>query len=1074
MKSLKISNFSKRFSICIRNTGHPSDSRIFFWLANVFVSSIYEPAMFKQMNKDMFGDGPHVISSCSKWQSLRLFLIILTSIRQHYMGLAKLRATVDLRNLVYENILEQPISFFDQNQSGELSTLLASNCGTIASYTPDLIASVAKDIFFVVGDVMYVVNLSWQLTLLVLVSAPVIGLVTIHFGDKKRMLSEEIVASEARCNGTSGEAFSGARTIRSMAAESNELRKYYLVNEENYSIRSKDVGSDSTHGFLVDFAWRLISWGVYVCGHYLRECNIMDGQGLSVFVVYHCRSLGALTRLIKTYSDGMKTIGKSKKVLEILSSNPKSQLNSGIETPNVVGGITIENVDFAYEINGKRILKSLNLSIAPGQTVALVGPSGHGKSTIVSLLQRFYAPTSGRILLDQTPIVNIDHKFYHSKVALVGQEPVLFSGTIRENILYGYDEGTEADMIRVARMANVDEFVSKMTGGYDTVIVWWPEAEGGYRQSVGSQSSDLDPRRGHVCPGCGIGGVGSASSWQMLRRDDSDCDSSSAINCFLYEPILYKRMQSDMFRDGPHDLSSCVKWQLVRLVTIILLSTKEYYMGLAKLRATVDLRNSVHENILHQPISFFDQNQSGELSTLLSSNCGTIASYTPELIASVATDVFMVIGDGMLLLTCSWQLTLTILLSAPAISFVSIYFGNERKMISEETVASDSRCSGITGEAFSGARTIRSMAAESNELRRYNLVNEEYYNIRSKDVGSDSSHGFLVNFGWRLDSLLIYWYGHYLRKYNRLDGQEFHTFVIYHFRAIYALTRLIKLHSEGMKTIGKSKKVLDLLSSDPKSKLLSGTEKPSVIGGITIEDVDFAYEIDGKRILKSLNLSIAPGQTVALVGPSGHGKSTLVSLLQRFYAPSSGRILLDGTPIENIDHKFYHSKVALVAQEPVLFSGTIRENILYGYDEGSEEDMMRVARMANVDEFVSKMADGYDTVCGERGVRLSGGQKQRVAIARALVRNPQVLILDEATSALDVESEALVQEALSRCSQDMTVLVIAHRLSTVRNADKIAVIENGSVSAQGTHEELMEDSEGTYFKLVTRQSNVIG
>ncbi|PIC23597.1 hypothetical protein B9Z55_017246 [Caenorhabditis nigoni] len=543
--------------------------------------------------------------------------------------------------------------------------------------------------------------------------------------------------------------------------------------------------------------------------------------------------------------------------------------------------------------------------------------------------------------------------------------------------------------------------------------------------------------------------------------------------CFVYEPILFKKMNSDMFGDGPQNFSSCVHWQLLRLFTVILQATWEYYMGLAKLRATVDLRNSVYENILHQPISFFDQNPSGELSTLLSSNCGAIASYTPELIVSVARDVFWVVGNVIFLLSLSWQLTLTLLVSVPVISFVSAYFGNDKKTISEETVASDSRCSGITGEAFSGARTFRSMAAESNELRRYNFVNEEYYSIRSKDVRIDFTNEFFINFGWRLESWLIYGYGYFLRKYDQLDGQEFSTFVLYHYRSIYALTRLIKLYSEGMKTIGKSKKVLDILNSNPKARLHSGTEKPNVVGGITIEDVNFSYESNGRTIINNLNLSIAAGQTVALVGPSGHGKSTLVSLLQRFYAPMSGRILLDQTPIQNIDHKFYHSKVALVAQEPVLFSGTIRENILYGYDEGSEEDMMRVAQMANVHEFVSQMADGYDTVCGERGVRLSGGQKQRVAIARSLVRNPRVLILDEATSALDVESEALVQEALARCSQDMTVLVIAHRLSTVRNADKIAVIENGAVSAQGTHEELMEDREGTYFKLVTRQSNVI-
>lgn len=273
-----------------------------------------------------------------------------------------------------------------------------------------------------------------------------------------------------------------------------------------------------------------------------------------------------------------------------------------------------------------------------------------------------------------------------------------------------------------------------------------------------------------------------------------------------------------------------------------------------------------------------------------------------------------------------------------------------------------------------------------------------------------------------------------------------------------------------MKTIGSSRKVIYLLNRQPLLDYEHGTETPEVIGNIIFEDVEFAYPTrKNAKVLQGINLSIEPGKTVALVGPSGNGKSTLVSLIEQFYAPKAGKVLLDGTPVQNIDHQYYHSKIALVAQEPTLFSGTIRENILYGIENGTDEDMMKVSEMANVHEFVSKMEKGYDTKCGEKGVQMSGGQKQRIAIARALIRDPRILILDEATSALDAESESMVQEALNRCSRDRTVLVIAHRLSTVKNADRIAVIEKGIVTETGTHDTLMLNENGLYYKLVSKQ-----
>ncbi|KAK6014037.1 ABC transporter, ATP-binding protein [Ostertagia ostertagi] len=260
-----------------------------------------------------------------------------------------------------------------------------------------------------------------------------------------------------------------------------------------------------------------------------------------------------------------------------------------------------------------------------------------------------------------------------------------------------------------------------------------------------------------------------------------------------------------------------------------------------------------------------------------------------------------------------------------------------------------------------------------------------------------------------------------------------------------------------MDCVGASRKVFEYMHRKP-AMALDGTERPVLRGTVRFEDVYFTYPSrPNNPVLKVvLNLTIPAGSIVALVGPSGGGKSSIVSLLQHMYEPNSGTITIDDIPLKKIDHEYFHENVVLVAQEPVLYNGSIRDNILYGCDWATEEDMLEAAEMANVNGFVMELEKNYDTMCGDRGVQMSGGQKQRIAIARALVRKPCVLVLDEATSALDAESEAQVQEAINRCSGKLTVLIVAHRLSTVEKADTIAVIQEGSVVQIGTHQSLMK------------------
>jgi len=284
----------------------------------------------------------------------------------------------------------------------------------------------------------------------------------------------------------------------------------------------------------------------------------------------------------------------------------------------------------------------------------------------------------------------------------------------------------------------------------------------------------------------------------------------------------------------------------------------------------------------------------------------------------------------------------------------------------------------------------------------------------------------------------------------------------------FSFAFLSSLFGDFMSAVGASERIFELL--DRKSKNDGGETFPVVVGEIGLDDVRFTYPSrPDKEVLQGVSLVIKPGNVVALVGPSGGGKSTIVSLIERYYDPSSGRITLDGRDIRTLDPKWYRSQIGFVSQEPVLFSCSIGENISFGSMNATPQMIEEAAIKANAHQFIETFSEKYNTLVGERGVRLSGGQKQRIAIARALLLNPQILLLDEATSALDAESEFLVQQAIDRLMQNRTVLVIAHRLSTVRNANQVAVVSDGKIVEMGAHAQLMESKEGIYRKLVKRQ-----
>ncbi|CEF68673.1 ATP-binding cassette sub-family B member 9 [Strongyloides ratti] len=507
----------------------------------------------------------------------------------------------------------------------------------------------------------------------------------------------------------------------------------------------------------------------------------------------------------------------------------------------------------------------------------------------------------------------------------------------------------------------------------------------------------------------------------------------------------------------------------------------------AQARVDRRIRDDLFRSIVNQEIGYFDGNQTGEICSRLNADCQTM-SNTLSLYMNVLTrNLTMLVGSLIFMFSLSWRLSMVTFIAIPLIFFVSKVFGVYYDVLAEETQDSVAKSNAHAEEILSAIRTVKSFACEKFEAKRFLGFLDATLKIGGKRAL------VIIGYIWVLEifqmgilTAVLFYGGHLVLK-GDINVGLLVSFMLYQFQLGENMRELSEVFNGLMQAVGASRKVFEMIDRKPiirnnnsgfmgsaidndnNSRHSGDGERKPTRGRIEFKNVRFAYPTRPDiMVMNGVSFTVEPGEVVALVGPSGGGKSSCISLLEHFYEPLSGEVLLDGINIKDYNHKYLHKKIALVGQEPILYSRAVHENISYGCDEVCEDKIIEAAKMANAHDFIMGTVDGYETNVGEKGSTVSGGQKQRIAISRALVRDPDVLLLDEATSALDSESEALVQEAIAKNLKTRTVLLIAHRLSSIETADKIIVINHGKVEQNGKHSELMEQ-EGLYRQLVQRQ-----
>nr|CAH7755523.1 unnamed protein product [Callosobruchus chinensis] len=1138
-------------------------------------------------------------------------MVVSTYVYTVLFGYSSTNQILKMRKALFEKILNQDIEWFDKNQSGEFTTTITQNISKIEDGIGEKIGIfIFFEATFVSGIVMALVK-GWKLALVCMVSLPLSSALMSFITWISTKLSKEEMESYATAGAIAEEVLSSIRTVVAFDGQEKEIQRYneQLVKAKTNNIKRLMFNSLSNGllWFFVYACYALSFWygvGLILHDKYLppSEQVYTAGNMTAVFfaTIVATWNFGMGTPFLETFGTAK---GAAQKVFDVLDSEPiiNKKTKGGRKPAKFKSNISFNNVYFSYPSRPDvKVLKGFNLRINYGETVALVGNSGCGKSTCIQLLQRFYDPLVGGVFIDNISIKDINLSWLRSRMAVVSQEPALFATSIAENIRYGKLDATQHDIEEAAKRANAHKFIINLPNGYQTVIgERGAQLSGGQKQRIAiaralvrkpdillldEATSALDTtseaevqaaldaisgncttiivahrlstiRNANVIVFVADGKVVEKGSHAELvaakgayynlvssqnitdtsedqdnpklartlslsnksytydREDDNEeleeeseeqmakgvlgkiiklnqkewyatfigCLSSIVTGASLpVYGVVFGGLLGVLGNDDDAVVRSesntyCLYFLILGVVTGVTMFTQMFSFGFAGERLTLRIRRKTFHAMLRQEMAWYDKKQHsvGALCAKLSGDAASVQGAAGVQIGALLNFIATLLISCIFSIYQNWKLALLLLSFAPLILF-SIYF--EQKSLQSDAKKNQSmleKSSKIAVEAISNIRTVASLGCEKvfqdlyfKELLPYQKTAERKAHFRGLVLGLARS---LLLFAYAAALA----YGVIVIMKKELDHGTFFQVTEVVIVGSWSIGNALSFSPNFNKGLVAASKIFHLLERVPLIRNISNPLKTNWENdNVEYIQIYFSYPTRSSvSVLNGLNLFVPKGKTVALVGASGCGKSTIIQLLERFYDPCYGEITVDDIDIKVMDLRKLRSQIGIVSQEPNLFDKTIAENIAYGanHRKVSMEEIISAAKSANIHQFIMSLPQGYETRLGTKGAQLSGGQKQRIAIARALVRNPKILLLDEATSALDNESEKIVQEALDNAKKGRTCITIAHRLTTIQDADVICVLKEGFVAEMGTHTELLE-KKGLYYEFYKLQS----
>lgn len=525
----------------------------------------------------------------------------------------------------------------------------------------------------------------------------------------------------------------------------------------------------------------------------------------------------------------------------------------------------------------------------------------------------------------------------------------------------------------------------------------------------------------------------------------------------LYIPWIIKDMIDEVLADKNGTMLNWIAASIIAIFVVrgLFWYGQNYLMSYVGQSVIIDIRAAVFKKLQRLSVSFYDKNKTGTIMSYVTNDVNALQSAMVENTIEMITECFILIGSVVAMIYLDWRLTLFTVCTFPVVLWFMEFFGKKIRKTGGRIQECTADITSVLQESVASARVIKSFVMEDYEVDRFDVENRANFSANMKNAQLMATLTPVVELVAAIGVTMIIWYG----GNNVINGTitagslvAFLTYAVNISNPIKRLTRVIGNIQKALAAAQRVFMIIDMPEEIAESR--DAKQLPEVSGKVEFQNVSFAYDDKG-NVITDLSFSVKPGEVIAIVGPSGAGKSTIANLLPRFYDVNKGDIKIDGHSVREVTLDSLREQVGIVPQETMLFNGSVYNNILYGRLDATKEEIEAAAKAANAHDFIMQLTDGYETKLGDRGVNLSGGQRQRIAIARAILKNPRILILDEATSALDTESERVVQEALDRLMVGRTSFVIAHRLSTVKNADKILVLEKGNLVESGTHDELL-------------------